>query len=211
VVKKTFLAGILTLLIFMSGLSLGFFWDKLREDKLSQELNKIATYSSALFVESMLIEDAGCSSMSPLIDQAVSELSDALTTYQKYADSSRSDLDYQKTLYRGYLFSNVKYWLFAKQFQEKCGWNNSIVLFFFGSDCPECDVVSSRLGYLKNKYNGDVLIFPINMELASGDPVAETLSHIYNATSYPSVIVDGRKANDLSKENLEALVCERIC
>lgn len=210
-VNRAVFAGILTAMIFFSGLSLGFFWDELRKDRVNSELDEMFVFSSALFLESQLIDEAGCDSMPPLLDEAVVELSESLGRYENYLRNSRIDIDTERLLYRRYLLSNMRYWLFAKEFQDRCGWNTSISLFFIGPDCAECDLVSDRLTYFKKKYEEDVLVFPVNMELAHDDPVANTLKAIYNVTKYPTVIVDGLKAPDLSKDGLEGLICERIC
>ncbi len=210
-VKRAILAGLLTFLIFFSGLSFGLFWDNLRRQKLDADIDELVIYSSSLFLQSQLIDDVGCSSMKPLIDDSIKDLSDSLERYEKYTSAARFDIDQQQLLYRQYFLSNVRYWLFAKNFKEKCDWNNSLILFFFGPDCPECDVMSERLTYLKKKYEEDVLIFPVNMELASNDPVANTLLKIYNVTSYPSIIIDGKRHAYLGLDNLEALACKENC
>lgn len=210
-VNRAVFAGILTAIIFFSGLSLGFFWDNLRQDRVDRDLDEMFVFSSALFLESQLIDDAGCDSMAPLLDEAIVEISKSLGRYETYLSGSRFDIDSEQLLYRRYLMSNMRYWLFAREFQDRCGWNTSIMLFFIGPDCSECDLVSNRLIYLKKKYDDKVLVFSINMELAHNDPVANTLKSIYNVTTYPTVIVDGKKATELDKDGLEGLACKKIC
>ena len=210
-VKRAVAAAFLTALVFLSGLSLGFFWDTLRTQRSEQRIDELVVYSSALFLESRLIEDAGCESLRPVLDEAMEDLSEALQRYEFYTKQSRVNLDSENLLYRRYLMANLRYWFFYKEFKERCGLNSTIVLFFFGPDCPDCDVMSDRLTLLKKKYGGDVMVFPINMELAARDPVANTLKSIYNVTSYPSLIVNGKKYGYLEKKELEGLVCGGTC
>lgn len=198
-------------MVFLSGLSFGFFWDSLRSQESEREINELVIYSSALFLESSLLEDAGCESLKPILDEAVIDLSDALERYEYYVRQSRVNIDGENLLYRRYLMSNLRYWFFVKEFKEKCGVNNTVILFFFDQNCPDCDVMSERLTFLKKKYGGDVLVFPVNMELAAKDPVANTLRSIYNATSYPAIVIDGNRYGYLTKEELEGFVCDGMC
>jgi len=211
VVNRSVMAAVITGIVFLSGLSFGLFWDSLRESRVKQEMDELVVYSSALFLESQLIEEAGCDSMRPILDEAVGEISESLERYETYMEGARLDLDSSRILYRRYLMSNIRYWFFLREFKEKCGVNNTIILFFFGDDCPECEVMSQRLNYVKNKYEEDVLIFPINMELAVRDPVANTLEGLYNVTSYPALVVEDQKYGVISKEELEGLVCGGNC
>ena len=210
-VNRAIAAAFFTAMIFLAGLSFGFFWDSLRTLESEREINELVVYSSALFLESRLLEEAGCESLRPILDEAVLDLSDALERYEYYVRESRLNMDSENLLYRRYLMSNLRYWFFATEFQEKCGLNNTVVLFFFDRDCPDCDVMSERLTFLKNKFGGDVLVFPINMDLAYSDPVAKTLESIYNVTSYPTLIINDVKFGYLSKEHLEDLVCNGTC
>ena len=128
----------------------------------------------------------------------------------KYTDSSIFDMDRQKTLYRRYLLSNIRYWTLSEKYKDKCRWNVSTVVFFFDDECDECPAMATRLDYLKKKYGEDLLVFPINLELAEDDPVAQTLVSLYNATSLPVAVIDGEIYGGLSLESLEGLICRRI-
>jgi thiol-disulfide isomerase/thioredoxin len=211
VVSRAIAAAFFTAMIFLAGLSFGFFWDSLRTSESEREINELVVYSSALFLESRLIEDAGCDSLKPILDTAVVDLSEALERYENYVEESRFNMDSENLLYRRYLMSNLRYWFFAKEFQKKCGLNNTVVLFFFDRNCPDCDVMSERLTFLKKKFGSDILVFPINMDLAYRDPVAKTLENIYNVTSYPTLIINDVKFGYLSKDHLEDLVCDGTC
>lgn len=210
-VNRSLMAAVITAVVFLSGLSFGLFWDSLRQSRVERDIDELVVYSSALFLESQLIEEAGCDSMRPLLDEAVGDISESLERYETYTEGARLDLDSDRILYRRYLMSNIRYWFFVKEFKAKCDINNTIVLFFFGDDCPDCDVMSQRLTYVKRKYGDEVLIFPVNMELAAGDPVASTLEGLYNVTGYPALVVDGQRYGTLSKARLEGLVCGGNC
>lgn len=209
-VSRALLAAFITAFIFTSGLFLGLWWDELRTNKLREQIDEITVYSSALFIESQLLPKVECSSMEPLLVDAVKDISRALEDYEAYLKSARIDFDRQRLLYRRYLLANVRYWMFAEKYKEKCRANYSIVLFFFSHDCDPCAIMAERLTYLKKKYGDRVLIFPINMHLAKEDPVAHTLKEIYEVEEYPTVIIEGKKYGMLSKEELEGLICEEI-
>ena len=210
-VSRAVLAGIITLIIFLAGFSLGGFWDALRRDKVEMDLNKISLYSTSLFLESRLIENISCDALWPILSDSVKDLASSLDAYLDYSENSITNIDEQKLLYRRYLLSNVRYWLFIEEYKKNCGWNVSTILFFFDEGCGgECDATATRLDYLKQKHGGNVMIFPINMGLAYEDPVAHTLMRIYNVTSFPSVVVDGVRYQSPALAELEGLVCRRV-
>ncbi len=209
-VKRALIAGFITLIVFLAGLSFGLLWDEMKKDRLREEIDRINVYSSALFIESQLLPDVRCEVMGPLITDAVKDVSEALDTYDAYTKSSRISIDRQRLLYRRYLLANIRYWMFVNRYEKSCGLNSSIVLFFFDEDCKDCLVMADRLTYLKKKYGEKVLVFPLNMYLAKDDPVAHTLKIMYNVTDYPTVIIDGKRYGMMSRDELEGLVCRKI-
>ena len=205
------LAGAITLIVFTAGLSFGMLWDSMKKDRLRKNIDEITVYSSALFLESQLLPRVRCTSMEPLLTDAIKDISSALKSYEVYTKNSRIDIDQQRLLYRRYLLANIRYWMFAEKYKEDCGVNTTIVLFFFDEKCRECLVMADQLTYMKKKYGDALLVFPVNMYLAKDDPIAHTLRIMYNVTSYPTVIVDGRKFGFIGRDELEGLVCGNGC
>lgn len=210
-VNRVFLAGALTLIVFLSGFSVGALWDSFRREKLQTSLDELSVYSTSLFIESQLMDEANCEAFQPILVGALEDLGDALDEYIDYTEASSFDIDRHDLIYRKYLLSNIRYWMFVEEYRRTCSWNVSTVLYFFDGECEgECDAMSTRLDYLKRKYDNRIFIFPVNMELAEGDPVAETLLHLYNVTSYPTLAIDGNVTGAMPLEQLEALVCQRM-
>ncbi|MBR9681508.1 MAG: hypothetical protein GOV00_01780 [Candidatus Altiarchaeota archaeon] len=210
-VNRAPLAGIITTFIFLSGFTMGFFWDSMRSNAIEQELNRLSVYSTSLLIESQLIDTTTCDAFWPILKDALGDLGDSMKTYVSYTESSVSNIDYSNLLYKKYLLSNIRYWMFTEKYKQTCGWNVSTVIFFFDDDCDgECDAMSTRLDYLKRKYDNDVLIFPINLWLAQDDPVANSLAILYNVTELPKLVIDGKVFGALELNDLEALVCSTV-
>lgn len=210
-VNRSVLAGLITLFIFLSGFTLGFFWDSMKGDALGKDIDEMTVYSTSLLIESQLIDETTCDAFWPILKDSLEDLGDSMKRYLEYSESSTLDLDYGDILYKKYLLSNIRYWMFTEKYKQTCGWNVSTVVFFFDDGCKsECDAMSTRLDYLKRKYNNEVLIFPINLFLAQDDPVTNSLVLLYNVTELPTVVIDGEVHNSLSLEELEALVCQKI-
>ncbi|MBR9680346.1 MAG: hypothetical protein GOU98_00810 [Candidatus Altiarchaeota archaeon] len=205
------MAGIITLIVFVSGFSVGMVWDQFRTDKIRSNLDEISIYSTSLFLESQLLEELNCPAFLPVISGAVSDISKSLDYYTTYSEASVFGLDEKNLLYRRYLLSNIRYWRLADIYKRDCGWNSTSILYFFDKNCEgDCDELSTRLDYLKRKYGEDLLIFPVNMQFAGDDPVALTLLRLYNITSFPSIVIEGVTYGNLELSVLEGLVCQGI-
>ncbi|MBR9689784.1 MAG: thioredoxin [Candidatus Altiarchaeota archaeon] len=210
-VSRAVIAGLMTVIVFVSGFSVGMLWDSLRANKLQANLDEISVYSTSLFLESQLLDELNCPAFLPVIQGALEDISESLDDYLSYSDASLFEIDSKRTIYRKYLLSNIRYWTLSERYREQCGWNASIVLFFFDEYCKApCDSMGSRLDFLKKTYEDDLLIFPINLELAKDDPVALTLLRMYNVTSYPALVIDGMLVGEIPLEDLEGLVCQRL-
>ena len=210
-VNRAIMAGVITLSIFIAGFSIGSLWESMRSEQVQKELNEMSVYSTSLLLQSELLEGATCLAYQPIIGDATKDLQESLDKYNKYTEGSFFGMDDGNLLYRRYLLSNVKYWMFADKYKKQCDWNTSIILYFFEGDCgSKCDAMSTRLDYMKRKYQEDVLIFPVNLGLAGNDPVAKTLVHLYNVSSYPTVVVDKSIYHVLELNELEALICQEI-
>lgn len=203
------MAGIITLIVFVSGFSVGMVWDQFRTQRLQSNLDEISVYSTSLFLESQLLEDLNCPAFLPVIQGAVTDIGTSLDEYTKYTEASVLGLDAQKTLYRKYLLSNIRYWRLSDIYKKKCSWNVTSILYFFDKSCQqECDSMSTRLDYLKRKFGENLLVFPINLQFATDDPVALTLMRLYNVTGFPSVVIDGQTYGNIGLDELEVLVCK---
>jgi hypothetical protein len=212
-VSRAVLAGLMTMVVFVSGFSVGMLWDSFRKDRIRDELDEISVYSASLFLESQLIDEATCPAYLPLLKDALSDISESLENYRRYSDGSLFGLDRQSVLYRRYLLSNVRYWMLVREYKQTCGWNVSTVIYFFDESCGgACSAMSTRLSYLKQEYGDDLLVFPVNLGLARDDPVANTLLGLYNVTSFPTTVINGEvHRGELSLPELEDLTCVRNC
>ena len=210
-VNRSVLAGIITIIVFISGFSVGMLWDSFRAEKLQGTLEELSIYSTSIFLESQLIKHTDCNSFLPVLKGAIGDLNDALDEYNRYEDASLFEIDSKRTLYRKYLLSNIRYWRLVEDYKTTCNWNSSTILYFFGRDCGDtCGGMSTKLDYLKRKYGGDLLIFPINLDLSKDDPLAKTLVRVYNATKLPTLIIDGKKYHNIPLDELEGVVCKNL-
>lgn len=209
--NRAIIAGIITISIFVAGFSLGSLWEVFREEKIQKELDEMSVYSTSLLLQSQLIEEATCPAFFPILTDALKDLRNSLDRYTTYTESSFFDMDGQNLLYRQYLMANIKYWMFAEKYKEQCGWNTSIIIYFFDGDCGDnCTAMSTRLDYLKRKYEDELLVFPVNLNLAKNDPIAKTMVYLYNVTTFPTIMTNGEIYHELSIDELEDLVCQSI-
>ena len=71
-VNRAILAGLMTMMVFISGFSVGVLWDSLKRERIQSELDEISVYSTSLFLESQLINNVTCSAYLPILTSALS-------------------------------------------------------------------------------------------------------------------------------------------
>jgi thiol-disulfide isomerase/thioredoxin len=212
--EKYIIAGVITLLIFLLGLSLGTIIDNHRstvieEINQEQEVRYLSLQSQYLYLNAFSSYD-NCPIISTTLKSTVQDLSDSLS---KVIESEEEKLpqDRKNLIMRRYLLDNLRYWLLAKESRDKCQMDIVPILYFYTSECDSCSTQGTILTYFKKLYGEKVLVFPINLDFRYQEPMVEMVMNQFNVTKYPTLVIDDVKYEGVvSKEQLTGIICEKL-
>ena len=212
---KYLVAGIITFLIFSLGLTLGFIIENERYSavqavNLEQDVNYLSLQLQYLYLTSNQANNT-CAIISPTLKAAIRDLSDSLSEVISYEEEKETIDDRKSLIMRRYILDNVRYFLLTQQSQERCDIDILTILYFYSPQCPSCPTQGTILSYFKELYGEKVLIFPINLEFRTEEPMVEILMSQYNITKYPSLVIKGQKYEGvLTKEELQEIICSNL-
>ncbi|MDP6293600.1 MAG: hypothetical protein QF486_06020 [Candidatus Woesearchaeota archaeon] len=208
------IAGIITILVFSLGLSLGIIIDNARYKNTevqirTQELDYNSLQFQSLYL-STLERERSCPVLQASLKTAIFDLSESLEKVISYGGNGNlANGDYE-FLRRRYLLDNLRYWLLAKETKKLCGLDTVSVLYFYEDDCDDCPNQGVLLSHFKNVHGDRLLIFPIDTSV-EGEPLIKILQGQHNVHIYPSIIVESFKFEGLTtKEELEGLLCRDL-
>jgi hypothetical protein len=213
--ERYVVAGVITLLIFALGLSLGLIIDYERVKQVDREnsLQKV-NYDSLqlqyLYLSYIPEDKEACGILRIALEDSIAELSTSLGDVERYQKDSQINKNEFDLIQRKYLIDNLRYWLFSKRIQEICGEDTINVLYFFSiNDCTICPNQGTILSYFKNKLDDKLLVFPVNIDLEEREQFIKILKIQYNITQLPTIIVNGDKHEGVvSRNNLAQILCD---
>lgn len=209
-------AGVITFLIFALGMLLGMVMDYERVQYMeNQYFEHELDYRSLQLQFSFLssVEDEGdkaCAAFEGAIKGAVAELSDSLEQVEQYQELSRTQRKDYEQIERRYILDNIRYWLIMRETKDFCPNDRLSILYFYSADdCPNCPDQGVILTYFKKRFGEQLLVFPINIDVADDEPVIEVIKSTFNITAYPSIVVGETPFTGVvSKEELAPIICE---
>ncbi len=212
---KYIAAGIITILIFSLGLTLGLVIEDQRYALVEtinqdQDANFRSLQLQYLFLTSF-DNDHSCPILSTTLKEAVRDLDDSLSRViaeeEKKASSKQQNILVQKL----YILDNLRYWLLAMEAKEKCNLKMVPILYFYTEKCASCPNQGTILTYFKKTFGEQVLVFPINGDLREEEATVEIVINQYNITKVPSLIIDSQKYEGvIRQEELQGIICKTL-
>ncbi len=215
-IKKYIAVGLLTFLVFSLGVTIGLLLEKVRYSELKSE-NQLQdiTYNSLqlqlLFLTSLTENEESCSVLITTLQQSVTVLEQSLEKLLMWEKDATISKEGMSLLKRKYTLDNIRYWLFANKNKETCDVNFITVLYFFSNkNCDICPDQGIILSYYKEIFDERLLIFPIDLDLTSEEPMIQLLISKFNITetTKPVLIVEDKKyVGILSTDELGNIIC----
>ncbi|OYT42854.1 MAG: hypothetical protein B6U88_02700 [Candidatus Aenigmarchaeota archaeon ex4484_56] len=203
-VNFRFIAAIsISSLIFLLGIFLGqaISYYNLSELRQSQEniLSDLAGYELAY---SILSEQDVCKIHFKELQKERAKLGQKVSDLEEKFGLSHPEVLTQTERYHIY---QIKEYLFLKKVKKICNLSLPLILYFYSTDCDElCTAQGYILDTLSKKYNLTT-IYAFNYEI--DNPVLEVVKKIYNITSVPSLVINGKTYNRFLKlDEIEKII-----
>ncbi len=212
---KYIVAGIITLLIFCLGLTLGFIIDDHRynlveEVNMQQEVKFASVQLQYLYLTTENHYNY-CPTMSATLKETVKDLSDSLAEVISFEEENEDTNLRKEIIMRRYLLDNLRYYLLATQSKAQCDLDIVPILYFYQKDCPSCSDQGIILTYYKQIFGEKLLVFPINSDFRDTESMVRIVETEYNITRYPTIVVDGVKHEGVvSQVELGRVICSSL-
>ncbi len=212
---KYLIAGVITFLIFMLGLTMGFIiedhrYNLVEEINIEQDVKYQSLQLQYLYLTAFSTYD-NCPVLAGTLKETVRDLSSSLSEVIAYEEERSSTGTRQQVVMRRYVLDNLRYWLLATESKKKCSLKIVPILYFYATECPSCPNQGTILTYFKRLFGEQVLIFPINLDLRDEEPMVEILISQFNITKYPTIIVDNKKYEGVvQREQLQKIICNSL-
>ena len=214
---KYVVAGLLTLLVFGLGISLGLLLDNERlqwlEDREEQrDLDYESLQFQYLYLSTFKNTNETCKVLKTTLEKSLKELDITLDKLLRYQKGTEMNEEEYVRLQRRYVLDNIEYWLFSKEAKQAC--NNvdlvTILYFYSSNHCPRCSEQGIALTHYKKIFEEKVLVFPLDTDLEEKEPMITILKSQFDITddSTPIIVIEGEKyEGPIGVEKLGDLIC----
>jgi hypothetical protein len=191
--KIYLVAGILTVLVFSSGILVGWVLDQNRLTTIQSQIDDLqinlqnldlenSFYSSVENKSTCLLYITKAESLSKQTD----ELASRLNTFE---DTNQFQLNSLNLLKKRYTLLNLGFWLQLVNLKKNCNYNATTILYFYPTKiCDECVAQAIILDSLKKEMPEKLMIFAVDADLNLG--IVDLLKKTYNITSFPTLVIN---------------------
>jgi len=201
--KENYIISILlTSFVFLIGIIIGSNISLYQIEEIQKGLQEDFLDTQSLELE--LIIAGGNQSICTYIEYRLPEI------VKKKADLGRKfdvvSIEEQKILYKQYIISLARYWIFNNIQEEQCGIRNPTVLFFFTNDELSREQ-GKALDYLVFLSNETLNVLAFNTKI--NEPLINLIVDRYNITEAPSVVVNNTRYEGFkSTQEITEILCE---
>lgn len=189
--KKYFLSFLITLIVFISAVTLNNFLDAKRYNEIRSVQDDIELDFISSETQFDLLKEISCKNVTS--DSLLSRELGALTTKLSYIESSDGTNESSELIYlkKKYSLLQIKDNLLMKKIAEKCPKSPTTIMYFYKNKeaCPECDDVGKILAYLRREYPENLRIYSFDYNLELG--ALDTLKLVYRIEDkLPALVIN---------------------
>lgn len=184
-------AGILTVLVFIAGLSAGYMLDVQRTDYLADELRSAQLESDRFLVGQQYLQgsDDRCDAMEPYIQDLAAKTQELGEDLESLSGAGIfRDQDYKHLKHQYYIYQ-LRTWMTLEEYRTRCDESLVTVLYFF-EDNSASQQQGSVLTEVRRQHQGDMFVFSFDID-ADDTPVVDMIQQDFNVSSGPTIIVNG--------------------
>ncbi|MEM5815284.1 MAG: hypothetical protein QXD89_02240 [Candidatus Aenigmatarchaeota archaeon] len=189
-------AALLTFLVFLTGIIIGWYLDENRIRFFSFKLEELQIDFSNLILEQTLYRSFNFSKeelcffykeKTPKLAEEAGKLGNYL---EGFRETTKFKLEELELLKNKYFITNLQLWIYIKDLREKCGYNVTTILFFYTSKerCNDCIAQGIVLNRYKRENPDKFMIFALDSDSKIG--IISTLKYYFNITVLPTTIIN---------------------
>jgi hypothetical protein len=210
------LAGVITIIIFLFGLSLGILIESERVDYVEGNRNHEKVEYESLQVQYLYLSylstsgrEESCGAFTATLNQYIKRTDDTRLKLEDYIAKGNVYTEEFRFLKREYVQSQMNYWILARKTKELCKTDYVTVLYFHSTDCPDCKSQGYVLDYMKKLFDDRLLVFAFDSNFTE-EPMIDLLKNTYHVEKTPTVIIEEDSyAGFVSKDALMKSVCAK--
>lgn len=187
-------AGILTAVVFSSGIVLGWLLDMNRVSVLQSQIGDLQLSFDNLGLENSFYQSlANQSTLCQLyINRAANfadeadKLGNTINNFKTVNQFEKGDIELLK---KKYTVINLNFWLQIVNLKKNCAYDTTTVLYFYKiRDCDECVAQGLVLDSLKKNLQSKLMVFAVDQDTDLG--IVNLLKATYNITTFPFIVVN---------------------
>jgi len=189
--KKYLWSFLITVVIFLTVIIFSNFFNNKKINSLRDIEDKIATDIMSSETQYDLLAESSCKDLSgDVLSQELNALAQKLTYTEETFGKNSSDLVRLKTYYT---LLQIKDYLLMKKISIKCGTKPVFILYFYSSNCSECEQQGYVLTYLRQQYpNLRIYSFDYNMN----NSALRTMISLYKVKEVtPAMVINDKVYN----------------
>lgn len=192
---KYFLAGFISLLIFMVGIQTGLLLSNEKVRLFENEVQSVRNHVDSLELEFLFIDVFGkelsCEYLNNqviLVGNEADRMGALLSSY----DASRKLDEPINTTKEDYMSVLIREWLYFEKVKGACHTNATTVVYFYSNNaCPDCREQGVVLTYFKQSMKDKLMVFPIDLNVNL--PIIQSLRGTFGIAEVPTIVVNGVK------------------
>ncbi|MFH1055125.1 MAG: hypothetical protein V1744_03400 [Candidatus Altiarchaeota archaeon] len=215
-VRTFLLAGVMTVLLFLSIYSLNLFFDSQRQGKLQQNMDEVLEdiediEASYYLIEYLESKNGSCESLIEqlnYLELRLWKLDDKIKRYRE-AEEEFGGEDFYIKEKRRLNRREIIQLSFMGRLKNTCSYNQTVILYFYGNcrTTPNCGEQGYVLSYINEKIDPEIAILSFDGDRET--QVVNTLMKAYNVTSFPCLVIEGNTYCGLwNREEVEGLLCK---
>lgn len=189
---------LITTLIFMGIILVGFVFSDARENRVNQDMSSIITDISdiqdVMLMSNVIGEEGMCQAFSEIkteMDENLWQLGMILDNY-RIATEEFTESEFYRENKRRFNKNQATYYFLFENIKRNCNQTQPTILYFYRDEeeCDRCNDQSFVLGDVNDELDDNVSVFPFDFEL--GLVTINALANHYNVTEFPCTVIDGK-------------------
>lgn len=201
--KKYLLTLVITVAIFITAIGISVFIDNKRVDEIQSMRDSISLNILSSETQFNLLKQASCDDLfSSELGRELGDMSDQLSYMESTGRGNDVDII---TLKQYYSLLEIKDYVLISS-ANNCKHRPTIILYFYKTDCPDCDKQGDVLTYIRQHYPNNIRIYSFDYDLNVS--AVKTLATLYKVKkTFPALVINGKAYDGFrSIEDMQTLV-----